>query len=234
VVVADLNEDGEKTASIIRNNGGDAMYFRADVTDEEQVKRMVRLSVEQYGRLDVVFNGVGNWLIEHAYHDNSSDLPLIVRMPLSVYKKLLEVNLISAFLVCKYAMVEMWKTGQGSIINIGSVVGIKPGEYMGYGSAKGALAILTDSLAMQGSRQGKHIRVNIIVPGDVDTPSMRQSLEAERSMSWTRADTYLKGEGKEGMLLPEDIAYCALYLASDESRMVTGTQIVVDGGGLGI
>lgn len=227
VVVVDIDEKGgQETVNIIIENGGDALFVKTDVTNEEQVESMVKTAVDKYGNIDVLVNGVGNWAIEAPYV--GGDTPSIIVEPVQIYQQTMDINFKSLFLCTKFVMAKMWKSGKGSILNISSTSGLKGDEWFTYDAAKAAVVHATRSLAIQGTLDGRQIRSNCIVPGDTETP---QSLSIDYSRCKASFGTQLiKGKGAGGSLIPEDIAYCALYLASDESSLVTGVVIPVDGG----
>lgn len=218
VVVADINEEkGEATAAEIRVEGGEAVYIKADVTQEESVKSLVDQTVARYGRLDVMFNNAGINLSKPTLEVTQEE-----------WDRVMAVNLRGPFFGCKYAIPVMVKQGGGSVINTSSNAGLvgRP-NYGCYSASKGGVEILTKSLALDFARY--KVRVNTIAPGSILTP-LAQSIfnskpDPEAAMRNLAEAAPIKELGK-----PSDIAYAALYLASDESRFVTGAGLRVDGG----
>ena len=217
VVVTDINEQAAgETVTRIREAGGIAIFVKADVTKEDEVKSLVELSVETFGHVDVLYNNAGVMLSEDTSVVDNSE---------AIWDKVLDINLKSAFLCTKYTIPQMMKQGKGSIINVASFV-----AFMGctvpqdaYTASKGGMLSLTKSLAVQYGRHG--IRCNAICPGPIETPLLRYlwTSEEERNKRLNRIPLERFGEAK-------DIVYMALYLASDESSWTTGSWLMVDGG----
>jgi NAD(P)-dependent dehydrogenase (short-subunit alcohol dehydrogenase family) len=218
VVVADvLEKEGHAVAASIVSAGGEAMFLRLDVSDEEQWRETVLETVERYGRLDVLVNNAG---ISGAVPD---------RMNTEYFDKLMAVNARGTFLGMKYAIPEMQQAGGGAIVNLSSVSGFVGQEFvhMGYNGAKAAIRMMTKSAAVQYARDG--IRVNSVHPGLM--PPMRTSV--------TAADHKLREKVLESVPMRrhghvEEAAYAILFLASDEASYITGTELVVDGGFLAV
>ena len=214
VVVADfLQKEGGAVASAIVSAGGEAMFLRLDVSEEEQWREAVRATVKRYGRLDVLVNNAG---ISGAVSD---------RMDTGYFDKLMAVNARGTFLGMKYAIPEMQKAGGGAIVNLSSISGFVGQEFvhMGYNGAKAAIRMMTKSAAVQYAKDG--IRVNSVHPGVM--PPMRTSV--------TAADPKLREKLLESIPMRragrvEEAAYAVLFLASDEASYITGTELVVDGG----
>jgi NAD(P)-dependent dehydrogenase (short-subunit alcohol dehydrogenase family) len=217
IVVTDvLEKEGQETAQAIREAGGKAIFVRADVSHDEDVKHVVDAAVEEFGRIDVLYNNAG--IMPAA--DTS-----VVETSESTWDKVLDINLKSVFLCCKHTVPQMVKQGKGSIINVASFV-----AFMGctvpqdaYTASKGGMLSLTKSLAVQYGREG--IRCNAICPGPIETPLLRYlwTSEEARNLRLNRIPLGRFGE-------PQDIVYMALYLASDESSWTTGAWLMVDGG----
>lgn len=218
VVIADVNaQNGEATAKGIRNSGGDALFVQCDVSQADQVEAMVRICVERYGGLDVLCANAGIELIgqDAKVHELSE----------AVWDRTVAVNLKGMWLSCKYALVEMLKRGNGSIIITGSptgLFGIGAGE-TAYSSSKAGTHGLMRVMAADYARSG--IRVNAVVPGFMDTPINAPVLPDD-------ATRKVAGEsipmGRLG--LPEDLAGLVVFLASDESSYCTGGFYMCDGG----
>jgi NAD(P)-dependent dehydrogenase (short-subunit alcohol dehydrogenase family) len=217
VVVTDISaEMGEATVRSIRNAGGRAIFVKANVADEDEVKHMVNTAIDAFGRVDVLYNNAGIM---------PSDDGSVTDLTEATWDRILDVNLKSAFLCSKYTIPHMMKQGKGSIINIASFV-----AFMGctvpqdaYTASKGGMLSLTKSFAVQYGRYG--IRCNAICPGPIETPLLRTlwTNEEARDLRLGRIPLGRFGE-------PEDIIYMALYLASDESSWTTGAWLIVDGG----
>ena len=214
VVIGDVLEDeGVQTAVAINEAGGQASFVSLDVTKEEDWTRAVDTAVTDYGKLDVVVNNAGisgRTIVE----DTTGDL----------WDQVMAVNAKGVFLGTKAAIPVLRAAGGGSIINISSIYGLIGSETStAYHSSKGAVRLLTKSAAVQYAKEG--IRVNSVHPGFVDSP-MTARFHAEPEVRAERV-----GRTPLGRLgLPEDIAAGILYLASDESSFVTGSELVIDGG----
>lgn len=216
VVIADLNDAlGSALASDIRDGGGEAAYLKLDVTDEDQWRAVVSETVTRFGKLDVVVNNAGI---------SAPGRPPAEDQTVEGWDAVMAVNAKGVFLGTKHAIPEMRKGGGGSIVNISSVygnVGSKGGT--AYHASKGACRTFSKAAAIQYA--DVKIRVNSVHPGFVDTP-MTEGMHSQPGVREERvAKTPL---GRMG--LPEDIAYGILYLASDESQFVTGSELVIDGG----
>ena len=218
VVVAEFSEAaGAETVRLVREAGGEASFVRADVSKEADAKAMVDHAVATYGRLDVLYNNAG--VMPEADHS-------VTDTEVDVWDQVMAVNVRGVFLGCKYAIPQMVAGGGGSIINIASFVALLgcsvPQD--AYTASKGALLALTRSLAVQFGPRG--VRTNAICPGPIETPLLMDWLlkdEAAKQLRLARNPT-----GRFGK--PEEIAYMAVYLGSDESRFTNGAQLVVDGG----
>src|SRR5579875_3326836 len=217
VVVTDISaEMGEATVRDIREAGGKAIFVRANVAVEDEVKQMVNTAIDVFGRVDVLYNNAGIMP-----EDDGS----VTDLSEATWDHILDVNLKSTFLCSKYTLPHMVRQGGGSIINIASFV-----AFMGctvpqdaYTASKGGLLALTKSFAVQYGRHG--IRCNAICPGPIETPLLRTLWVSEEARDLRLNRIPL---GRFGT--PEDIVYLALYLASDESTWTTGAWLTVDGG----
>lgn len=215
VVVADLNEvDGQAVAAAIGDN---AVFMRLNVTDEENWKSVIADIVQQFGKLDILVNNAG--IIA---------LGTIVDTTLESWRLVNSVNSDGVFLGCKHAIPAMAESGGGSIVNMSSVAAIHGQSFVAaYSASKGAVRALTKSVAMYCKEQKNSIRCNSIHPDGVKTPMVVKVATGKETATQEDIDAI----GKFGnMCEPEDIANLVLYLASDESRFVTGTEMLIDNG----
>jgi len=218
VVVADIQaEGGQRVAAAIQAEGAEAAFVRADVSREDDAKQMVEFTVARYGRLDVLFNNAG---VESPKPE--------VETSEAEWDRIMAVNAKGVFLGTKHAIAAMRRSGGGSIINTSSIFGLigSPG-FAAYHASKGAVRLFTKSTALAHAKEG--IRANSIHPGVIETPMLREVIAHEANPERARQE-WMKGEPIGRFGTPEDIAYGALYLASDESSFVTGTELVIDGG----
>jgi len=220
VVVADVNEQaGSAVTKEIVDQGGRAIFERADVTSADDCQRVTQRALREFGGIHVLFNNAG--IIRRASVSELSEQD---------WDRVIAVNLKSVFLLSRLVIPIMAKTGGGSIINMASGWGLAGGaRAAAYCASKGAVVLLTKAMAVDHGKQ--NIRVNCLCPGDTDTEMLRN--EAEQLGEATDrflAESARRPLGRIGK--PEEIAGAALYLASDASSFVTGTAMVVDGGGL--
>jgi 3-oxoacyl-[acyl-carrier protein] reductase len=219
VVVADVNDaTGKETVKMITSKGGEAIFVHTDVSKASDAKNLIHTAAEKFGGIDILFNNAG---VPHR------PTP-IEDLEESVWDRVYAVNVKSIFLTAKFAIPLMKKAGKGNIINLASVSGIKPREGSGaYSTSKAAAIHLTKELALEVA--GNNIRVNCINPVALNTPMFEGLIP--QGVAKEDAEKGLKSTIPIGRLAtPEDVAYAALYLASDESAMLTGTSINVDGG----
>ena len=220
VSASDLNEHPAKeTAHSIKDTGGEAIFLTGDVAEMEDVERNIKATIETYGRLDILVNSAGI---------NDRQLPETWRHD-QVWDRVMEVNLKGTYLTCWYAVPEMLRSGSGSIINLSSVMGLVGSEYTGadgfsaYVPSKGGVVQLTRNLALEHAKNG--IRVNCICPGYINT-NLTERLRDNQELRDKITARHPVGRFGEA----EEIAYAALFLASDESSFVTGIALPVDGG----
>ena len=220
VVLADVNEPaGRAVAEGIQERGGRAVFVRCDVTSSADCAATVGAAVETFGGLDILCNNAG--IIRRAD---------VVETTEDEWARVMAVNVTSVFLMSKHAIPVMAAGGGGAIVNTGSGWGLKGGDRaVSYCASKGAVVNLTRAMAIDHGPQG--IRVNCVCPGDTDTGMLREEArqlgEPEAAFLAGAADRPLARIGN-----PEDIARAMLFLVTDASGWVTGTTLVVDGGGL--
>lgn len=217
VVVADVNDaDGNETVEMARAQGGKAVYAHADVSKAADCENMVSVAEKEFGKLNVLFNNAG---IMHGSDDNA------MTTEESVWDLTMAINLKGVFLGCKYGIPALQRAGGGSIINTASFVALMGAAtpQIAYTASKGGVLAMTRELAIIHARQ--NIRVNALCPGPLRTELLMSFLNTDekKQRRLVHIPVGRFGEAKE-------IAYAALYLASDESSFVTGTEFVVDGG----
>ena len=215
VVIAEIDApSGEETAHRIASAGGDAIAIQTDVGDPDSMAAAIRGTVRHYGRLDVLHNNAGG--------STSADAN-VIDAPLEEFWRAIRLDLFGTFLGCRFGIPEIIKSGGGSVINMASVVALMgfPGRDC-YTAAKGGVAALTRSLAVEFG--AKRVRVNAIAPTVTMTERVRAILAGNSAMQ-ALTETHLLGLGE-----PMDMANAALYLASNESRIVTGIILPVDSG----
>ncbi len=204
----------EEVKAEIEAAGGVCTCFSADLTDESNCRAMVDACVERYGRLDILVNSAGGRGAHGALEEEFST---------ENYRETMAVDLDSTFMAIKYAWPECAKNGAGSIINIASLAALRASGPIVYSAAKGAVKSMSRTLAKRLGGEG--VRVNTIYPGFIlteMTAGVREHPELEARF---------RGESPLGLLgTVEDIGHCALYLASDAARFVTGQDFVIDGG----
>lgn len=216
VVIADYNADGARTAAEnIKTQGGDAVSVFLDAGDEASIKDAVEFTVQQYGKITTLFNNVGSTNLK-------KDLD-IVNVDLLEWDRLMNLNLKSVLLGSRFAIPHMIEAGGGSIINTASMAGFT-GDVIrvAYGASKAGVVNLTKYIAAQ---YGKHnIRCNAVAPGLILTPA------AKNNMSPEVLDIFMKYNAVPYHGEPDDIGYTVVFLASDESKFITGQTIQVEGG----
>jgi NAD(P)-dependent dehydrogenase (short-subunit alcohol dehydrogenase family) len=226
VAIIELNaETGKAAERDVRAAGGDALFIETDVTQDDSVRRAVDATVAKFGKLDVIMNCAGGSLEE--------DVP-VHQMDLKVWHHTINLNLLHPFLTCRHGIPHLIKAGGGSIVNVTSHLGLMGSVKPAYAATKGGIISFTKTLAAQYVQH--NIRANAVAPGSIRTERQIKRYEnkdyllAEKPGPAARARLlaqklypYSKGD-------PGDIAEIAVFLASDESRMITGTTIAADGG----
>jgi len=212
VVATDINDNVlNEVIKEIKENGGDAIGLKHNVTSEDEWKQVIQEAVTHYGKIDVLVNNAG-----------VSSPKTIAQMEMDEWNKVMDINLNGCVIGMKYVIPEMQKAGGGSLINISSIGGIVGmAGSSPYTAAKGALRSLSKSAAVEYGKD--KIRVNSVHPGIIETPMTADSFED--ATPYYQTFTQLPYFGN-----PEDVAYGVLFLASDESRFMTGAELVIDGG----
>jgi NAD(P)-dependent dehydrogenase (short-subunit alcohol dehydrogenase family) len=222
VMCLDLRgEAAEETAAIIRGEGGEAAAFVADVSRSDDVAAAIAATMRAFSRTDILHNNVGIVALGGPVELDEAD-----------WDRVTDVNLKSVYLTCRHVLPVMERQGRGAIVNISSIAGIRYTgvDYIAYSTTKGAIVPFTRALALQYARKG--IRANCILPGLMNTPMIRSGLpsvyaqgDIDRMFAIRDAQCPMGHMGDAW-----DVAYAALFLASDEAKYVTGTELVVDGG----
>ncbi len=212
VVAVDRNiEAAEETVKIIENEGGEATAVQADVTRESDARKLVEATISKYGKLDILFNNVGGaW--------GSTGL----KVTEEEWDTVMDLNLKSVVLVCKYAVPEMIKSGGGAIVNNASMAAYHAHGIYAYSASKAGVIALTRCLAVGLAKD--NIRVNCVAPGILDTPLVAPIM-TEKRIRRVEERVPLKRHGKA-----EETAYTVLFLASPEASYITGQTIPIDGG----
>ena len=249
VVIAELNNAaGEQVAQVIAQAGGECIAVRTDVTDEVSMKAAIDMALSHYGALHVLHNNAGGSTILDTYaeaggnaidtavnhygalhilHNNAGGSTSIdntvVEAPIAEFWRVIKLDLFGTFLGCRFGIPALIQSGGGSVINMSSNVALMgiPGRDC-YTAAKGAVAAITRSMAVEFAPQ--KVRVNAIAPSATMTDRVRALVAGNAGLT-KLADSHLVG-----LIEPEDIANMAVFLASDESRMVTGHVYPVDSG----
>ncbi len=220
IVSADIDaERGKDIVNEIERLNGKARFVPCDVTRRDHCQNAVEQAVQTYGGLDILFNNAGIIVRQSVVELDETD-----------WDRVMDVNVKSIFLMSKFAIPVMRSGGGGTIINTSSGWGLVGGpQAAAYCASKGAVVLLTRSMAIDFGPD--RVRVNCICPGDTDTSMLRdEARQMRREENEFMADAANRPLGRVGTT--EDIAKAALFLASDQSSFVTGTSLIVDGGGL--
>ena len=210
----------EETRRIVAEEGGTCSAAQVDVTDADAVRAMVAQATDRYGRIDILHNNVG--ITEVGGPEEISE---------EAWERMLTTNVTSMFLTCKHCIPHMVRQGGGAIVNISSISSIRYTGYpsVSYNASKGAVNQLTQSIALQYADRG--IRANCVLPGLMHTPMIERYITGayggSREEMIRRRDAMVP---MKRMGTAWDVAYAALFLASDDARYITGAQLVVDGG----
>jgi len=219
VALTDIQtEAGTRAAEAIRSAGGRARFWSLDTTDEETIERTFQEVVDEFGALDVLVNNAGISGVNKPTHE-------ITR---GEWEQVISINVTGVFLCSKHALPHMLAAGGGSIVNLSSIYGLVGApDAPPYHAAKGAVRLMSKTDALLYASHG--IRVNSVHPGFIWTPMVENFLREQGDLDAGRRaldDAHPLGHPGE----PNDIAYGILYLASDESKFVTGSELVIDGG----
>jgi NAD(P)-dependent dehydrogenase (short-subunit alcohol dehydrogenase family) len=226
VAIVEINAEAGRAADReVRAAGGEALFVETDVTQDDSVRRAVDATVAKFGRIDVLMNCAGGSLQE--------DVP-VHEMDLEVWRRTIALNLLHPFLVCRHGIPHLIRAGGGAIINVTSHVGLMGSYKPAYAATKGGIVSFTKTLAAQYVQHG--IRANAIAPGSIRTERQikrwenREWLLAEKPNRATRERIATQKLYPFSVGEPGDVAAIAVFLASDDSRMLTGTTIAADGG----
>ena len=218
IAVADIDEKGgRQTVAAVESAGGEAIFIPADVSKAEDIQQMIQTTVKALGRIDVLYNnaGIGTPFVSLEETEES------------MWDRVMAINLKSVFLACKAVAPVMRAQGGGAIINTASISGVRPRPGLcAYATSKGAVIVLTKSVAMELAPY--KIRVNCINPVVTDTAFLTKTIDPDKMEGAKKGMLTTIPLGRMGE--PDDMAYAALYLASDEASLVTGISLDVDGG----
>ncbi|MCH2490456.1 MAG: SDR family oxidoreductase [Flavobacteriales bacterium] len=221
IVVSDIDEEGgKKVVQQIKEDGGEAIFIKQDVAKEDEWKNVIETTLETYGKLHILANSAGIGLGG-----------TVEDVTLEDWKNLIDINLNGTFLGTKYGIKGMRKTDEGgSIINFSSIEGlIGDPNLPAYNASKGGVTIFTKSAALHCAKQGYGIRINSIHPAYIWTPMVENFLKAQGDVE--EGKKQLESLHPIGHLgEPDDIGCGVVYLASDESKFMTGSELVIDGG----
>ena len=216
VVLTDLVEPEANAAAVAARRG---RFYKLDVTRENEWIVVTDAVVSEFGRLDILVNCAGVSLLKD-----------VETTTLEEWRRLMAVNLDGTFLGCKHAIRVMKERGNGSIVNMSSVAGlVGAANLAAYSASKGAVRLLTKSVALHCARKGYNIRCNSVHPSFVETPMLRSMLTAARDPQKLEAN-YASAAPLGRLAKPIEIARTILFLASDEAAFTTGAELVVDGG----
>jgi NAD(P)-dependent dehydrogenase (short-subunit alcohol dehydrogenase family) len=214
VVVTDIQDDmGEQVAAGIRDTGGRAVYFHHDVAQEDEWTAVIRQTLDEFGRLDVLVNNAG-----------IGDLAAIEETTIADYDRTIAITQTSVFLGMKAAADALKQSANASVINVSSIFGASGGfgTSPAYHAAKGAVRLMTKNIALRWATQG--VRVNSVHPGFIATPILDQAMGTEVE------DAMVAMTPMERLGRPEEVAAAITFLASDDASFMTGSEVYIDGG----
>lgn len=217
VVIADLSrKGGEETVSLIKQNGGEAVSFEADVLKPGAAEDLVKQTVKQFGRLDCAFNNAGV----------SGDFARTADSPEKCWDFVVGVDLKSVWLCMKYEIAQMLRQKSGAIVNTASIAGLGANPFgIAYGAAKHGVIGLTRTAAIEYARIP--IRINAVCPGVIKTPMVEEGIISKRPKM---RETFTKIHPMRRLGLPEEIGEAVVWLCSDAASFITGVSLPVDGG----
>ena len=224
IAIAEIKPElGSATEKLVRDAGGDALFIQTDVTNEDSVKAAISAAVRHFGKIDVLYNCAGGSIPADSH---------VTDVDLEVWRHTMSLDLLGPILCCRHAIPEIIKAGGGAVVNMSSGAALRGGSHAHiYTAAKGGILSLTRALA--GAYARNNVRVNAICAGRILTERITRNYGTpdrpgpitDRQDAAGRSQEYPFWVGK-----PEDIANIALFLASDESRMITGATIPAEGG----
>jgi 3-oxoacyl-[acyl-carrier protein] reductase len=218
VVINGIDEEGgNNVVEEIRSAGGKAIFFKADVGHADEVQALANKTVEEFGKIDILINNAG-------VNIDIKDRGPIHEFPDEMWEKIFKVDLDAVYYCSKAVLKNMTSNGYGKIINISSIVGVVPlRNQCAFATAKAGVIQLTKAMAIELASFG--ITVNVICPGSIQIPKVMDGMYADGKYESIISHIPMKRPG-----IPQDIAYAALYLASDQANYVTGAVHIVDGG----
>ena len=217
IVVADFSETGgAETVAAVEAVGGEAAFVKVDVANADQVEAMVSFAMNRFGALNVLYNNAGIF---------PADDGGATETPEPTWDRVMEVNLKGVWLGCKYGIPAMLESGGGSIVNVASFVALMGAAtaQIAYTASKGGVLAMTREIAVEYGR--KNIRANSLCPGPIGTPMLEELMSDPARKARRLVHIPMGRLGRA-----EELAQAALFLASDESSFMTGSQLVVDGG----
>ena len=214
VIIGDINQEkSEKTIQIIRSEGGEALFFKLDITDWNAVQQLIQFSIEMFGIPDALYNSI-------AIYNRAK----LAETEISDWERIMRINVTGSFFICKAVIPHMQKNGGGSIILTSSSVGVQgtKANIFPYATSKYAITGMVKAAACDYVNQ--NIRVNCICPGPTDTPMIRGGRTPEE------LEKFVSSLPIGRLADPEEIAQSVVFLASDDSKFITGVALFVDGG----
>ncbi len=225
VAIAELKPElGKATEQLVRDAGGEAMFIETNVTQEDSVQHAIQQTVERYGKLDILYNCAGGSVVEDT---------TVTDVDMWVWDHTQSLDLLGTFLCCRHGIPELVKAGGGAMVNMSSVIALR-GSFSAhvYVAAKGGIISFTQALA--GEYAKNNIRANAICPGAIMSDRVKSRFgDGPDAPGATPRTQFLKSQQKKypfSVGEPEDIARVALFLASDDARMITGVSVPADGG----